>query len=56
MTGLHNYVLRTMLRGDESATAARLHTELALLRDALAPRATDGSGWPAIKETGRSPS
>ncbi len=44
VTGLHNYVLRTMLRGDESATAARLHTELALLRDALAPRATDGSG------------
>ncbi|MBD0020663.1 TetR family transcriptional regulator [Gordonia pseudamarae] len=40
VTGVHNYLLRTMLRGDPSATLDRLHTELALIRRSLTPRAT----------------
>lgn len=39
---MHNYLLRTMLRGDESATTARLHAELALVRRSLAPSADPG--------------
>ncbi|MCS3877523.1 AcrR family transcriptional regulator [Gordonia amarae] len=42
VTGVHNYLLRTMLRGDESATTARLHAELALVRRSLAPSADPG--------------
>ena len=42
VTAVHNYLLRTMLRGDESATTARLHAELALVRRSLAPSADPG--------------
>lgn len=35
VTGAHNYLLRAMIRGDESATVHRLRAELAELRAAL---------------------
>lgn len=38
VTGVHNYVLRSMLRGDDGATLAHLDVELRRLRDCPAQR------------------
>lgn len=44
VTGVHNYLLRAMIRGDESATLERLREELQRIRVALGADAAVGEG------------